>query len=412
MTIGATIGPGRPTEKAAARRDERRVLGVACGAHVLHDGYTDLVWVALPIWQAEFGLSYAAVGLLRMIYSGTLAALQIPASRVAARIGAGVVLAIGTALSGLCYCLAGIGAAFTVLVVALFLGGLGAATQHPIASALVARTFAGAHALKAFGTYNFAGDVGKVLLPATATTLLLIMPWRPAYGLLGLVGMAAAVAIIMLMPRSAPESTPAPTVRAEADGAAEAASTRMRFGFRILVLFGIADSVVRGAFFVCLPFLLIGKGAAVTTAGFALTLVFIGGAAGKLGYGWIAQWIGTVATIAISQALAAASIAAVLMLPLEWTLVALPFLGIVLNGVTTVIYGSVPTYSAPERRAHSLSVFYTITIGSAAVAPPVAGFVGDFIGIPNTILIVSALTVATIPLAFLLEDMRSNESVV
>jgi MFS family permease len=119
-----------------------------------------------------------------------------------------------------------------------------------------------------------------------------------------------------------------------------------------------------------------------------------------------------VATIAISQALAAASIAAVLMLPLEWTLVALPFLGIVLNGVTTVIYGSVPTYSAPERRAHSLSVFYTITIGSAAVAPPVAGFVGDFIGIPNTILIVSALTVATIPLAFLLEDMRSNESVV
>ena len=57
---------------AATRREERRALGGACGAHVLHDGYTDLIWVALPIWQAEFGLSYAAVGFLRTIFSGTM----------------------------------------------------------------------------------------------------------------------------------------------------------------------------------------------------------------------------------------------------------------------------------------------------------------------------------------------------
>jgi hypothetical protein len=38
----------------------------------------------------------------------------------------------------------------------------------------------------------------------------------------------------------------------------------------------------------------------------------------------------------------------------------LPLIGIVLNGVTTVIYGSVPAYAAPERRTHALSLFYTI----------------------------------------------------
>ena len=44
----------------AARRagEERRAIGVACGAHALHDGYTDLIYVMLPIWQAEFGLGY------------------------------------------------------------------------------------------------------------------------------------------------------------------------------------------------------------------------------------------------------------------------------------------------------------------------------------------------------------------
>jgi len=372
---------------------------------MLHDGYTDLVWVALPIWQAEFGLSYAVVGLLRTIYSGTLASLQIPASLVAARIGAGAVLAAGTVLAGLCYCLAGISSGFPLLVAALLLGGVGAATQHPIGSALVTRTFSGVRSLKAFGTYNFAGDVGKVLLPAAATSLLLILPWRPAYALLGFAGIVAAIAIAILTPRVAPEqqSTPAEHAFSEHD---EADTARRRFGFRVLVLFGIADSVVRGAFFVCLPFLLIGKGAAVTTAGFALTLLFIGGAAGKLACGWIGNWLSNVATIAICQTLTAAGIIAVLLLPLQLTLVVLPFVGVVLNGVTTVIYGSVPSYAAPERRTHALSVFYTITIGAAAISPPAGGFIGDHIGIPGTVVIVSALTLATIPLAFLLKDPR------
>jgi MFS family permease len=97
-------------------------------------------------------------------------------------------------------------------------------------------------------------------------------------------------------------------------------------------------------------------------------------------------------------------IVVILLLPLQLTLIILPFVGLVLNGVTTVIYGSVPNYAAPERRTHLLSVFYTIAIGAAAVSPPVAGFLSDAIGIPGTVIIVSTLTLATIPCAFLLKD--------
>ena len=408
MTISTAVEPVRPSDEAAAKRGERRALGVACGADMLHDGYTDLVWVALPIWQAEFGLNYAVVGLLRTIYSGTLASLQIPAAAIAARIGAGTVLSAGTALAGLCYCLAGLSSGFALLVLALLLGGVGAATQHPIGSALVMRAFRGARSLKAFGAYNFAGDVGKVLLPATATSLLLILPWRPAYTMLGLAGIVAAMVIAILTPTVAPEPH-SPSAKL-ALGERGEGDTARQFGFRILVLFGITDSVVRGSFFVCLPFLLIGKGAAVTTAGFALTLVFIGGAAGKLACGWIGNWLGNRATIAICQTLTAVGIVVLLLLPVQLTLVLLPFVGLVLNGVTTVIYGSVPNYAAPERRTHLLSVFYTISIGAAAVSPPAAGFLSDLIGIPGTVTIVSALTLATIPCAFLLKDLRHTET--
>src|SRR5712671_4183100 len=86
--------------------EERRALGVACGAHALHDGYTDLVYVMLPIWQAEFGLSYTAVGILRSLFSGTLAGFQIPSGLLAEKLGAARVLAAGTALAGCGYLVA------------------------------------------------------------------------------------------------------------------------------------------------------------------------------------------------------------------------------------------------------------------------------------------------------------------
>src|SRR5262249_60432745 len=96
--------------------------------------------------------------------------------------------------------------------------------------------------------------------------------------------------IAILTPKLAPEPRPP---SAELDlGERGRGDTARRFGFRILVLFGIADSVVRGSFFVCLPFLLIGKGATVTTAGFALTLVFIGGGPRKHFCGWGCDFVG------------------------------------------------------------------------------------------------------------------------
>jgi MFS transporter, FSR family, fosmidomycin resistance protein len=402
VTTSTPAGPDGVSKQA-----EQRALGVASGAHVLHDGYTDLIWVALPIWQAEFALSYAAVGLLRTIFSGTMATLQIPASRLAQRMGAGTVLAIGTALTGSCYCLAGIGDGFPWLVAALLLGGLGAATQHPIGSALVARAFAGPRSLAALGTYNFAGDVGKVLVPGAASALILIMPWRPAYALLGLLGIAGAVAIYWLTPRLASER--AATVPGAADGQVVAHTARLGSGFRVLLLLAIVDSTTRGGFFVLLPFLLIGKGASVATAGFALTLVFIGGAAGKLALGWIGAWLGTVPTICITKLLTAAGMFAILVLPLEFVLLLLPFFGTALNGVTTVTYGSVPMVVTPDQCTHAFSVFYTGTLGALALAPAANGLVADLIGIQGALVVVAVLTLAIVPLAFVLKGRITKD---
>src|SRR3989442_5883207 len=73
----------------------RAVLGSACGIHFVHDGFSDILYVLLPVWAREFGLTFAEVGLLRTVYSGGMAAFQIPAGLLAERWGEARLLAAG-----------------------------------------------------------------------------------------------------------------------------------------------------------------------------------------------------------------------------------------------------------------------------------------------------------------------------
>src|ERR1700730_2322285 len=157
---------------------ERRTMAVACGAHVLHDGYTDLLYVLLPLWQAEFGLGYAAIGLLRAFYVGAMAGFQVPAGIIAERFGGPLILGLGTALPGIGFLVAGASVGFAMLVGALILGGLGSAVQHPIAAHLVSQAFSGHRSRTALAGYNFSGDLGKMAFPAATALLLTLMPWR------------------------------------------------------------------------------------------------------------------------------------------------------------------------------------------------------------------------------------------
>src|SRR2546430_410371 len=273
----------------AAKRDERRAAGVACGAHALHDGYTDLIYVMLPVWQKEFGLGYAELGLLRGLFSGAMASFQIPSGLIAERLGTAPVLALGTALAGTGYCLAGASAGFGLLVVALLVGGLGASAQHPLASSLMARAFAGPRSMKALGTYNFAGDIGKMTVPAAASLLLVAMSWRPALALLGGLGLLAAAAIFVLTPRYGAEI---PSQAAHQHAAGGALGARHRFAFPVLLSIGMLDSATRMGFLLFLPFVLTAKGASLPTVGLALTLVFAGGAAGKTTCAFLAGTFG------------------------------------------------------------------------------------------------------------------------
>ena len=127
---------------------KQRNLAGACLAHLLHDGYTDQLYALLPIWQAQFGLSYAGLAVLRALYNGTMGGLQVTGNRLTSGLRARTVLILATVIAALGYVIVILPGGLPVLCVGLVVAGIGSSLQHPRASLLVTEqlweTFAGA----------------------------------------------------------------------------------------------------------------------------------------------------------------------------------------------------------------------------------------------------------------------------
>jgi predicted MFS family arabinose efflux permease len=252
--------------------------------------------------------------------------------------------------------------------------------------------------MQALGTYNFAGDIGKMTIPAATSLLLVAMSWRSALALLGACGIIAAAAVFWMTPRyRAPSPSEPPRTEAARTDPADA-----RFAFPVLLSIGMLDSATRMAFLLFLPFVLTAKGASLPTVGLALTLVFAGGAVGKLVCAFIGARIGAIATVWLTESLTAILIVAVPALPLPAAMLLLPLLGVALNGTSSVLYGSVPELVAPERRSRAFGIFYTGTIGAGAAAPTIYGVIGDALGVSTALMVVAATVLLTLPLSLLL----------
>jgi len=376
----------------------RATLVTACAAHLLHDGLSDLLYVLFPVWAREFSLSFAQVGLLKTGYSGALAILQIPSGFLAERWGEARLLAVGTAVAAVGFLALGTANGFVGLLVFLLVAGMGSAVQHPLSSSLVSRAYEEGPRRTALGTYNFAGDLGKIILPAGVALCTAWAGWRWAGRGIGLLILASALAILVVLTHLA--SHPAKeTVDPAVSPVGFGWGIRDARGFAVLSAIHSIDSSTRTSFLTYLPFLLLAKRGTVETVGLALGLVFAGGAVGKFVCGAVAERLGIIRTVVLTEAATGLGILALLPLPLQSTLVVLPVLGVALNGTSSVLYGSVADLVVPERRSRAYGLFYTFGIGSGALAPAVYGLLSDWIGVPRTLAVIGLLVLGTLPLA-------------
>jgi MFS transporter, FSR family, fosmidomycin resistance protein len=372
----------------------RRTLTVCGGAHALHDGFTDLLNVLYPLLQAQFGLSYAAIGALKTVYSGAMASGQIPSGMLAVRLGGVRVLAAGTVLIAVGYGLAGLTGSLYGVIAGLLLAGLGGSTQHPIGSSLVSAAFPGLRSRTALGTYNFTGDVGKVLLPALFAVIAASLGWQQALIVVAALAVLGAGVIL---------ATLKPVPMHDKGGESKAMAGQDRpWAYWLLFSIHIADDLVRTGFMIFLPFLLRDKGADLPTIGLGLSLLFAGGAAGKLVMGWVGDRLGVVPSVILTEVATTVLILVLLPLSLPLALVLLPAVGLMLNGTSSVLYGTIPEFVSPTRRTHAFAIFYTGGSVAGATGPLLAGLLGDAVGLPIALAAVSCIALTTVPMVWAL----------
>src|SRR5437899_10145588 len=205
LVNGILLERGRPLgDDRRVKSRARAVLAAACSIHFVHDGFSDILYVLLPIWANEFRLTFAQVGIIRTAYSGGMAAFQIPAGLLAERWGERRLLAAGTAVTACGFIAAGAVGGFLSLLLVLLIGGLGSGVQHSLSSSLVSKAYETGPRRAAPGTYNFSGDLGKVAVPATVAFAATVIGWRWASAAYGVIGVVAALAILGMLVRLEP----------------------------------------------------------------------------------------------------------------------------------------------------------------------------------------------------------------
>jgi len=393
-----------PARDAAAR--PRAVLLLACCAHFVHDGFSDILYVLLPVLAREFQLAFVQVGMIRTVYTGAMSCFQIPAGLLAERWGERRLLALGTIVTGAGFVAAGWTGGYAALLGVLLIAGLASGVQHPLSSTLVSTAYETGRRRAALGTYNFSGDLGKIAMPAAVGLATAVVGWRAASVASGLVGVIAGAAIFLVLIRLSAGA------RAPADAAPRAGGWGIRDGraFGALATIGVIDSATRTPFLTLLPFVLIAKGLTTASVGLALALLFAGGAVGKFVCGLAAERIGVIRAVILTEVATAVGIVAVTWAPLPVALAVLPALGIALNGTSSVLYGTVADLVTADRRSRAYGLYYTITLAASALSPTLYGLLSDAAGVRPTLWLVAGLVLLTVPLALVLRAAVASPS--
>ncbi len=399
-----------PAPAASASATRRKVTLWMCSlTHAVQDGLSAGVYVLLPVLAQSLGLNLSEVGLFKGLKSLAQGMLEIVSGVMAERTGDAVLLVFGMAVSGAGYLLFAFADGSGGVLACLVLVGVGTAFQHAPSSALVSRAFAESGRRGALGLYNSSGDAGKLLFTTSFSLAIGAgLAWSFATVAFGLVTLVAAAIVFAALRnqigarrRSAGAASGADDYRVKGWGILD------RQGFASLLVVVFLDSLVQAGALTFAAFLMLAKGIPLAAATFAATTILIGGMFGKAICGFLADRIGSRTAFSLVQVLTGLGIAAAVFTPGYYAYLLLPFLGIVLQGSTSITYSMVNDFVHESRASRGFALVYGSS--SVSVVGPVGfGFLGDHYGIETAMLAMAAIALLAIPPCLYLRTQRAE----
>lgn len=381
----------------------RKTLAACCGMHAIHDGLSDILYVLLPLLRDTFNLSFAEIGLIRGAHRAALAIFQLPAGLLSERLGERNLLVLGTAIAGLAFVGLGASSGFIALLTFLFFVGMGSAVQHPLSASIISTAYANGPRRAALGTYAFAGDVGKFSFAGGLGLLLAAgMDWRGPVVSLGVFTFLSAVLVLVTLLAVKAGGKPESRPQKETTSKPEGWGIKTPVGFSSLLGIMIVDNFTRNGFLTFVAFLLIERHVETELAAMAIPVILLGGMWGKLACGFLAERLGIIRTVVITEIGTAVGIVAMIFMEGEMAFFVLPVLGIFLNGTSSVLQGTIGDLVDDNRQSRAFGLFYTISAACGIAAPLTFGLMSDIVGIASTMYVIAGIVFLTLPLCLIL----------
>lgn len=273
--------------------------------HFLSHFYMLVLPPLFLVWQREFAVSYAELGMTVALMSGITAILQTPVGFLVDRHGARPFLVGGALIMALSMCAMALATEFWQILVLAALSGVGNSVIHPADYAILSGSVPKERMGRAFALHTFSGNLGFAAGPPVIALLTAIMGWRSALLLLGGLGLPVVVAILLQsriladQVRSHAESGPAVSGRA-------LLMTRPMLLFFGFYLLGSMAGAGMQAWLVTVLHDVNGLDIAIASS--ALTGYMLGNTGGVLVGGWFADAAKRLATITVALTVISAAL--------------------------------------------------------------------------------------------------------
>lgn len=278
-----------------SERDEidRKAMLSLSGSHLATDFAAGSVPALLPFLVLEFGLGYAAAALLLLAATVSSSLVQPLFGLWSDRVGALWLLPGGVLVAGVGVGLAAIAPSYWLILVLVFVAGIGIAAYHPEGAKFAAYA-SGPKRASGMAYFNIGGNSGYAL-GAIVTTPLVV--WFGLVG--GLLAVLPVIAVGVAVVRTLPHLR---RLRPATDGTTRVVGENRPGAMVVLGVIIVLRSVAWFALLAFVPLWLVSLGNTEAEGNRMLSLMLLAGAVGTLALGPVADRIGLRRTLVLTQA--------------------------------------------------------------------------------------------------------------
>ncbi len=363
-------------------RDEldRDAMVTLSGGHLAVDFASGAVPALLPFFVLEFDLSYTATALLMLAVLVSSSLVQPLFGLLSDRRGAMWLLPAGIALGGVGTGLASVAPRYELVLLLVFLGGIGIAAYHPEGAKFAAYA-SGRRRASGMSYFNIGGNTGYALGPIVVTPLVL---WLGLRG--GLVAMLPVLVAAVVLLRALPSLSglvPERTAERHGSGADDRRAMTLLgviIGLRSVAWFGLLTFV---------PLWVVANGGTEGEGNRTLSLMLVSGAAGTLLLGPVADRIGLRRTLLVTQSALPFLVVAFVALGGVLGTLALMLVGLCVVGTFGVTMVLSQLY-LPQHVGMASGLSVGLAMGLGGIAAVALGAVADAIDLETALYVAAA----------------------